>query len=661
VAQIVSRIERSCPGVVVLATSREGMAIDGEQLIALPPLAAGRHDDDIDDLVHTDAVSLFVERARKVKADFALTETNARAVVEICQRLDGVPLAIELAAARVIALSPADLLGRLDRRFELLAGGRRGAVGRHATLRAAIDWSYELLDTAEQRLLARLSVFSGGCTLDAIEEVCSGDAVERSAALDLVASLVSRSLVIVEDDRTGTRYRLLETIREYSEERLAEYGEIETLRTRHFRYYAHMLEEAARGTYTARGTVYPGSQWNLASNAVSHDSVWTGGAGRWRLGVERDNVRSALANAIDAGDVARAIQIVANHPHRDRANAQHIGQVYVLPASRVLDLPGATEHPDHPRLLMVAAYEALDSLDQERADTLSQQALDAAKAQGTSLEGPPLEIDVLTLKAESSLAAGRYDDAVLAYTRAAELASADGYLGVAAIFLAYSVSSDLLRGGELEEATARAEQSMALARQSDMPGAIVIALNVLALALVDSDPRRARALLQESAELSTQPGQEIAPGFVTACLAAGRLEDWTLTLTLAGRAMFMYRGIMNPLHTAPCLAACARALAEERPDVAGVLQAAAYATFRLAAPRVSTAKESTRSPGGVNGNFILHALRETHEIVAAAVGDERARELRRTGAAMGLDEAVSYALAHIDPKLLTGPISSIDA
>jgi hypothetical protein len=100
---------------------------------------------------------------------------------------------------------------------------------------------------------------------------------------------------------------------------------------------------------------------------------------------------------------------------------------------------------------------------------------------------------------------------------------------------------------------------------------------------------------------------------------------------------------------------------QERPDVAGVLQAAAYATFRLAAPRVSTAKESTRSPAGVNGNFILHALRETHEIVAAAVGGERARELRRTGAAMGLDEAVSYALAHIDPKLLTGPISSIDA
>jgi predicted ATPase/class 3 adenylate cyclase len=658
VADLVTRIEQSCPGVLVLATSREGMAIDGEQLIALPPLAAGEPGDDIAQLVHTDAVSLFVERARRVKSDFALTEDNSRAVVEICQRLDGVPLAIELAAARVIALSPADLLGRLDRRFELLAGGRRGAVGRHATLRAAIDWSYELLNVAEQRLLARLSVFSGGCTLEALEDVCSGDPVERSAALDLVTSLVSRSLVTVEDNHTSTRYRLLETIRGYGEERLAEYGEVETLRTRHSRYYADLLEKAAQGTYNARGLLYPGSQWNLASNAVSHGSVWTGGAGRWRLGVERDNVRSALTNAIEAGDVARAIQIVANHPHRDRANAHRIGQVYVLPASRVLDLPSAAEHPGYPRLLMVGAYEALDSLDQERADVLSRQALEAARAQGTSLAGPPLEIDVLTLQAESSLAAGAFDDAVVAYARAAELAGTEGYLGVAAIFLAYSVSSDLLGGGELEDTTARAEQSMALARQSDMPGAIVITLNILALALVDTDPNRARTLLQESAELSTEPGQEIAPGFVTASMVAGRLRDWTLTLALAGRAMSMYRGIMNPLHTAPCLAGCARALAEDRPDVAGVLQAAAHATFKLAAPRVDNPNESTASSAGVNSNFIFETLRETAKLVAAAVGGDRARELRRTGAAMGLDEAVSFALANIDPKLLTGPITS---
>ena len=534
VARLVSRIEKSCPGVVVLATSREGMAIDGEQLIALPPLAAGEPGDDIDSLVHTDAVNLFVERARRVKADFALTDSNARAVVEICQRLDGVPLAIELAAARVIALSPADLLSRLDRRFELLAGGRRGAVGRHATLRAAIDWSYDLLDPAEQRLLARLSVFSGGCTLEAIEEVCSGDPVDRSAALDLVTGLVSRSLVIAEEHATGMRYRLLETIRQYSEERLAGYGETKTVRSRHTRFYAELLVAAMKHS------LYKGSQLSFAPRGFH---LMTS-----RIGVERDNIRSGLINAIEEGDVAQAVQIVANHPHRDRANASRIGQVFTVPALRVLDLPGAATHPDYPRVMMVAAYEALDSGDTDRADTLCHQALEVADGLPTPLEGPPLEIDALTLRAETSLAAGAYADAVRAYTRAAELA-ADGYPGIAAIFFAYSVSSALLGGGDLNEATARAERAISLARRSGVPGAIVIALNSLALTLVDSDPEQAHTLLQESIERGSTPGQEIAPGFVTAALAAGRLRDWKLTLALAGRAMHMYRGIMNPLHS----------------------------------------------------------------------------------------------------------------
>jgi predicted ATPase/class 3 adenylate cyclase len=659
VAHLVSRIEHRCPGVVVLATSREGMAIDGEQLIALPPLAAGQPGDDIDDLVQTDAVTLFVERARRVKADFGLTESHARAVVEICQRLDGVPLAIELAAARVIALSPADLLSRLDRRFELLAGGRRGAVGRHATLRAAIDWSYDLLEPAEQRLLARLAVFSGGCTLDAIEDVCTGDPVERGAALDLVANLVSRSLVIAEEHATGTRYRLLETIRQYCEERLAELGETEVIRSRHRSFYAQLLVDAAQGTHRAALGPHGARGMGPSERAVWTLS-WTMGVGQRRLSVERDNVRSALSNAVEAGDVARAVQIVANHPHRDRANPGRIGQVYVLPAIRVLEMPGAAEHPEYPRLLMVAAYEALDSLEPERADVLAGKALKAARAKGVPLEGPPLEIDALTLRAESSIGAGAYADAVAAYTQAAEHASAFGYLGVAAIYLSYSVSTDLLGGGDLGQATARAERSLMWARQSAMPGAIGIALNCLALTLVDINPDRARALLHESAESSTQPGQEIAPAFITASMAAGRLRDWRLALTLAGRAMYMYRGITNPLHSAPCFAECARALVEERPEVAGVLQGAAYSAFRLAAPKIDSGSRSAAPQTSTRNNFVFQAMRETHELLVAAVGEDRARELRKTGAAMGLDEAVSYALAHIDPKLLTGPIVSID-
>ncbi len=159
---------------------------------------------------------------------------------KICQRLDGVPLAIELAAARVIALNPTELARRLDRRFQVLAGGRRGAVERHATLRAAIDWSFELLSPAEQRVLGRISVFSGGCTLDAIEEVCSGDPVEREDVIDLVTGLVARSLVIAEDNAFGSRFRLLETIRQYGEEKLAEWTETETLLMRHAGFYADL-------------------------------------------------------------------------------------------------------------------------------------------------------------------------------------------------------------------------------------------------------------------------------------------------------------------------------------------------------------------------------------------------------------------------------------
>ena len=646
VAQLATRIERSCPGVVILATSREGMAIEGEQLIALPPLTTGSPDDDIEYAIHTDAVRLFVERARRVKAGFALNEHNARAAVEICQRLDGVPLAIELAAARVIALTPADLLHRLDRRFELLAGGRRGSVGRHATLRAAIDWSYALLEPAEQRLLARMAVFSGSCSLEAIEEVCSGDPVPRAAVLDFVTSLVTKSLVIAEEQVAGMRYRLLETLRQYSEERLAEYDEIGAMRNRHCRYYAELLADAARGNFTL------GRGW------FSGLGNWTRGVGQRQVGSERDNIRSALANAIAANDVVHAVQIVANHPHRHRANANRIGQMWSVPASEVLEMPGAAEHPEYPRVLMVAAYEALDGGDPRRADMYCRQALDSV--QSAVLDGPPLEIDAYTLRAEASLAGGAFTAAVEAYSQAAELADAEDYPGIAAIFLAYSVSSALLGGMDRDEATSRAERAMVLARRSDMPGATVIALNALALALVDTDPERARALLEESAQRCSTPSQEIAPGFITASLVAGRLRDWPLTLSLAGRAMYMYRGIMNPMHSAPCLAECARALAEDRPDVAAVLHAAAYSAFRNASFFVESAKRSVPSTGSASGNFVLQALREAREIVAAALGDEPAHELRRIGAAMGLDEAVSYALANIDPKLLTGPIASID-
>jgi tetratricopeptide (TPR) repeat protein len=608
------------------------MAVDGEQLIALPPLEAGDPEDDIQQLVQTDAVCLFVERARHVRADFALTDGNARAVAEVCQRLDGVPLAIELAAARVIALSPSQLLRRLDRRFQVLAGGRRGAVERHATLRAAIDWSYELLDDAEQRLLARLAVFSGGATLEAIEEICSGDPVEPEAVMDLLTGLVARSLVVADNDELEVRYRLLETIRQYGEERLADWGEIETLRMRHTSFYSALSAREALRFY--------GPEQLASAQQINR---------------ERDNIRTALANAIDVGDAALAVQLVANHPHSLGAILSPVGEVWPVPASRVLDLPGALDQPGYARALMLAAFYAVWSCDYDLANQLCGRALEVDQRQPNQLPGPRIETDICAVRAQIAISSGAYAEAADLYQRAAELARADGYPGIAAMHLAFSANSALLGGNGSEEAAAVAEQSVALARQSGMAVAIVLSLNALALRLVDQDRERAIDLLRESIERSSAAGEEISAGFLTASLVAGRLHNWDLTLALSARSMHLYRWGMAVLQAATCLAECARAFADDRPEVAGVLQGAAYSAFgRAGADAMSVASDMARVDP--SANFVLAALRETSEIVVAALGDERRRELRAQGAAMSTDEAISCALANIDPKLLIGPI-----
>lgn len=523
VAHLVSRIEQECPGVVVFATSREGLAIDGEQLLALPPLNVGASDDDLTRLLATDAVSLFVERARLVNADLALSDANAHAVVEICQRLDGVPLAIELAAARVIALNPAELARRLDRRFQVLAGGRRGAVEQHATLRAAIDWSFELLTPNEQRVLGRLSVFSGGCTLEAIEDVCSGDPIERNDVIDIITGLVARSLVVAESIETSTRYRVLETIRQYGEERLAKWGETQTLLIRHAQFYAELSEKGAEHFYGP-------DQLTWARHII----------------LERDNIRAALATAMDTTDAALAVRLVANHPHHHGYGG--MGRVSEMPASRVvLDLPDARAEAGYPRVLMIAAWQAYLRGDYHVADDLRRQVLDIDSSQPKTCGHPPVELDACNLTAMASLAAGDYDGALAAYRRGAELAAAQRYPGLAAINLAVGVNTALLGGGETEEVAAIAEEALDLARKSGIHAAIVISLNSLALTITDSDPQRARTLLEESLQRSSSPWRQSPSGVLTACLVAGRLMDWNLALTLAARSMHMERWIMAPL------------------------------------------------------------------------------------------------------------------
>jgi predicted ATPase/class 3 adenylate cyclase/DNA-binding CsgD family transcriptional regulator len=243
-ADLVVALLSGAPGVTVLATSREPIGMTGEVTWRVPSLS-----------VADEAIELFVDRARLVQTGFTVTGVNAAAVAEICGRLDGMPLAIELAAARVRALSPADILDGLRDRFRLLTGGSRTAVRRQQTLRASVDWSHALLTEPERVLFRRLAVFLGGFDLDAAQAVAGGGDVERYQVLDLLTLLVDKSLVVAENTEGRMRYRLLETVRQYALEKLAESGEADAVRARHRDYYtalAALLDAPADRDYEQR-------------------------------------------------------------------------------------------------------------------------------------------------------------------------------------------------------------------------------------------------------------------------------------------------------------------------------------------------------------------------------------------------------------------------
>ena len=246
-APLVADLLAAVPGLTVLVTSRAMLGIYGEHDVAVPPLQLPdtKHLPPLDRLSQYEAVRLFIERAQAAKVDFAITNDNAPAVAEMCVRLDGLPLAIELAAARIRLLPPQALLPRLSSRLTLLTGGRRDLPARQQTLRGTIDWSYDLLDAREQQLFARLAVFAGGCTLEAVEAVCNADGDLALDVFDGVASLVDKSLLRQEAPQTeAPRFVMLETIHEYARERLEARGEAEAMRRWHARYFLQLAETA---------------------------------------------------------------------------------------------------------------------------------------------------------------------------------------------------------------------------------------------------------------------------------------------------------------------------------------------------------------------------------------------------------------------------------
>jgi predicted ATPase/DNA-binding CsgD family transcriptional regulator len=262
-----------CPALRILATSRETLGIAGELRFPVPSLSLPdpARLPPVEGLMDYEAVRLFVERAAFQQPAFTLTGGNAGTVVDVCRRLDGMPLAIELAAARVRVLSVEQIDDRLASRFRLLTGGSNTALRRQQSLRAAMDWSHDLLSAEERALLRRLSVFAGGWTLEAAEAVCAGEGIGGADVLDLLTSLFDKSLVLVDRRKGETRYRLLETIREYAREKARESAESVTVERRHLEWYLHVAEQ---GQSELRG---PGQE------------AWLE-----RLEAENDNLRAAL-------------------------------------------------------------------------------------------------------------------------------------------------------------------------------------------------------------------------------------------------------------------------------------------------------------------------------------------------------------------------------
>ena len=223
----------------IVATSREALGVSGENVYRVPSLSLPDALTSVPEkLIASEAMQLFVERASAVDPAFTATLHNANVIARVCRRLDGIPLAIELAASRIAVLSPEQIEARLQDRFHLLTGGARRAVARQRTLEATVDWSYHLLSDPERRLLNRLSVFPATWSLEAAEHVCGGDGISKHDVLDLLSQLVGKSVVVVDSEFAGARrYRLLETVRQYARERLVQSGAADRLNERHFEYF----------------------------------------------------------------------------------------------------------------------------------------------------------------------------------------------------------------------------------------------------------------------------------------------------------------------------------------------------------------------------------------------------------------------------------------
>ena len=491
VSALAEKVLGECPGVRILATSREGLAVGGEHVWPLRSLPLP----DVSDAgtATNDAVQLFVDRAEAVRATFVLDASNAGAIAEICRRLDGIPLAIELAAARVVSMSPVEIRGLLDERFRLLTGGRRSAVERHQTLRATVDWSYSLLGDRERAVFDRLGVFAGSFDAQAAQAVVVGDGVEAWDVLDALTELVAKSMVVAEESTEGTtRYQMLETLRQYARERIDEHGDTDGWRRRHGEYFAAWAEEAGPGL-------------------LGRDEL----ASRMREDAELDNLRAAVTWALDRDDpddLGLALRIIGALAYESVMNpAAGVGSW----AERALPHVEITSPKLRYEVTAAAAAYQTNLGNYAHAQDLADNAISDGIPPETL--APDLAHGILVISAS---ALGDAQRAIAIALDAARLLDRDfpGSGGAAQAHVTAAIFA--AQGGDRINARAEAETALRQARATANPTTLANALMAYGWSLIADDHGAALSELDESIALCRQ-GAGRGSLATALCLAGG--------------------------------------------------------------------------------------------------------------------------------------------
>jgi predicted ATPase/DNA-binding CsgD family transcriptional regulator len=519
--QVVTDIMKAAPAVRVIATSREPLSVPGEHVVPVPPLELPALDaaEPLDRLRQNEAVRLFTERAAAASGTFELTGANRAAVVDLCRRLDGLPLAIELAAVRTRVLSAEQILGRLADRFGLLTGGSRAALPRHQTLRTTIEWSHDLLTDAERAVLRRCCAFAGRFTLDDVEAVCASGDVPAAQGLDVLSSLVGKSLVTKEDARGVACYRLHETMREFARLKLAEAGEQESTELRCAEYYRLRCAQSA---YQGRYRLVEWLEW---------------------ADLEIDNVRAVLQRCLARADVACGLDLAATLgwywitrattegtrwldeflacPGGDpqmRGWAYFIrGFLAVLKADPVAARPplhaavAAARQASQPELLTEALAMAANAENMAGDRAAARRLLAEADATAAGLAYPPGRLAVLQAKSLDGFFAADPGAVAAAAGPGARLARQTGDLYVLEIML-LNLGSAALQAGDLDESKPLLAEALRIARQIDDRVAQFYLLGALGChAARSGQPRLAARLIGAADTARTGAGANVMP------------------------------------------------------------------------------------------------------------------------------------------------------